>query len=176
MNCVCKFLENENVNCSTTKVTQYWSKGSTFMALDSRCTSTTPSLSMNTTSRSVDRLTPNSSISCTPRSTITLDSSFLSLKPKLWSCQGSMRSITPRSRSSCDILMHKPRVVPMHPTKTCDALRNLTTRDKESMIEEIAQLKKALLEKDAELRRRKVHTTNVESENRYHDWTYIAFF
>lgn len=64
----------------------------------------------------------------------------------------------------------------MNPTKTCDVLRNLTTRDKESMIEEIAQLKKALLEKDAELRRRKVHTTNVESENRYHDLTYIAFF
>lgn len=63
----------------------------------------------------------------------------------------------------------------MNPTKTRDALRNLTTRDKESMIEEIAQLKKALLEKDAELRRRKIYATNVESENRYHEWTYIAF-
>jgi hypothetical protein len=64
----------------------------------------------------------------------------------------------------------------MNPTKVGDVLRNLTTRDKESMIEEIVQLKKALLDKDAELRRRKVHTTNVESENRYRDWTHISFF
>lgn len=71
--------------------------------------------------------------------------------------------------------MQKPRGVTMNATKVCDVLRNLTTRDKESMIEEITQLKKALLDKDAELRRRKVHTTNVESENRYHYWTYSVF-
>jgi len=66
------------------------------------------------------------------------------------------------------MLNPNPKAVPIITLKTRDALRYLSCgRDRESVDEEIWQLKRALLEKDMELRRRKVHATNVEAENRY---------
>lgn len=54
--------------------------------------------------------------------------------------------------------------VPIVTLKTREALRNFSFRDHD---EEIWQLKRALLEKDMELRKGKVHAAKIEAENRF---------
>lgn len=117
------------------------------------------------------RMTPNTSFSCTPHSsTAAAEPSAMFSNP--WSSHNSPIA-TPRSSclgQNSSILIPnsaKPNAVPIITLKTREALRNLSCRDQESMEEEILQLKRALLEKDMELRRRKVHAANVEAENRY---------
>lgn len=57
-------------------------------------------------------------------------------------------------------------VSPMVSSNARAVLRNLGNRDKESMFEEIVQLKKELIAKDTVLQRHKVRETNIEAENR----------
>jgi hypothetical protein len=56
---------------------------------------------------------------------------------------------------------------PIITLKVREALRDLSCRDQESMEREILELKRALLEKEMDLRRRRVQAANIEAENRF---------
>ncbi|XP_073391642.1 uncharacterized protein [Physcomitrium patens] len=60
----------------------------------------------------------------------------------------------------------KSRVVPTVMLKPREVPCNLSRQDQDSMEDEILQMKRALLEKEMELRRQKVHAANVEAESR----------
>ncbi|KAG0584872.1 hypothetical protein KC19_3G241300 [Ceratodon purpureus] len=93
---------------------------------------------------------------------------FRLVKP--WSSHNnSPRVTTPPGENYSTVFLPAPTSkakAPIITLKIREALRNLSCRDQESMEEEISQLKRALLEKEMELRRRKVQAANIEAENR----------
>jgi len=131
------------------------------------CTSTEAAESNEDEDRA--RITPNTSRSCTPRSSSSApaaagpsSSSSALFYSNPWSSQNSPRSTG--SHSSANALNPNSKAVPIITLKT----RHLSGggRGQAAVDEEVWQLKRALLEKDMELRRRKVHAANVEAENR----------
>lgn len=92
------------------------------------------------------------------------------IKPDPWVCNADppggcssglcTRPGTP-SQGACESSMAPKRLgSPIQKSKV------LANRDKESLLDEIINLKKAFLDQSANLQRQKVHATNLETENR----------
>lgn len=118
-----------------------------------------------------ERKITNSSYLCTPSSTTAVN--FRMVEP--WNSHNSTGA-TPEnchSRLPSGLASNvaiatdtKSRVVPTVMLKPREVPCNLSRQDQDSMEDEILQMKRALLEKEMELRRQKVHAANVEAESR----------